>query len=159
MALVAATGEPGHVLVRFAASQREAITSELRLMQSASMETAKMVANRADTNPAFFKFKQADLAAIHGLLGELATVPDGEDFTLTGDTGILFDCIQGAAGIAAEQYMTHVDELRAGPEHKEAVDDLQEALATATLWTGLLIAAQPFERTRKRPPQLLPADE
>lgn len=158
MGLVAAVGEPGHIRVRFAASQREAIASDLQLWRSSSAETLEMVAKRPDTNPEFVAFKEADLAAVEALLAELATVPDGEDFTLTGDAGILYSCIQGAAGIAAEQYMTHVDELRAGPEHKEAVEDLQEALATATLWTWSLMAAQPFEPARKRPSQLLPAD-
>jgi hypothetical protein len=158
MGLVAAVGEPGHIRVRFAASQREAITSELQLVQSSSAETLEMVARRDDTNPAFVTFKEDDLAAVEALLSELATVPEGEDFTLTGDAGILYSCIQGAAGIAAEQYMTHVDELRAGPEHKEAVEDLQEALAATTLWAWSLMAAQPFEPARKPPPQLLPAE-
>lgn len=159
MGLVVATGEPGQIRVRFASAQREALTSDLQLLQSASIETLEMVGKRDDTNPEFVEFKEADLAAVDVLLAQLATVPEGEDFALTGDTLILFDCILGAAGIAAEQYMHRVDELRAGAEHKEAVEDLRAALATTSLWTSSLLAAQPFEPTRTCPSQFLPTDE
>ncbi len=156
MVLVEAAGEPGHVRVRFAASQREPLRSELELWRDSDIEALAMVAKFSDTNPAFVVFKEQERDLVTAVLAELALIPEGEDFVLSADAAILFGCIKGAAGIAAERFMNGVDGLPQGVDNHEDVDELRERMATATLWAATLLAAQPFESPRELPRQQLP---
>lgn len=160
MVLAEETGQPGELLVRFKASQRELLLDELELFKSTSEDGIAVVSEREHPNPRYLAVKERERDDAQKLISAIVgTVDTEETFEVIAPAYLLCSCIRSAAGVVCEELSRRVDELRPGLDSSRAQVDVQRARDHTDAWLRTLLAVNGFEPVRRPPPEDKPADE
>ena len=95
MVLAEETGQPGELLVRFKASQRELLLDELELFKSTSEDGIAVVSEREHPNPRYLAVKERERDDAQKLISAIVgTVDTEETFEVIAPAYLLCSCIR-----------------------------------------------------------------
>lgn len=152
MVIAEATGQPGELLVRLKAAQRDEFLSELELAKGGAEDAIAVVSKRPRPNPAYLAARREDLEAVETLIRTIAAMTEpGEDFEVVGPAHIVCACIRSATGYVCEQLTERVHALRPGLDAERDIDIPRHQRLTDT-WLRTLLAVNRFEVPRQQAP-------
>lgn len=156
--VIAEEAQPGELLVRFDASQRDELLSELEMLKGGAEDAIAVVSKRPRRNPAYIAVKQEELETAETLIRTIAaTTEPGEDFEVIAPAHILCACIRSSAGYACEQLTERVHALRPGLDAERDID-IPRHQRLVDVWLRTLLATNRFEVRREQVPSELEED-